>query len=77
MLIDISASSGNVEVTGIIKPNDKPLTVDVPLKAGATLKLSVHFQDPVNFPCNVDWRNAHLIAMTQTSTQPQTQPVEN
>ena len=76
-IASISASSGSIKVTGIIKPNDKPLTVDVPLKAGATLKLSVHFQHPVNFPCNVDWRNAHLVAMTQTTTQPQTQPVEN
>jgi hypothetical protein len=76
-IASISASSGGVEVTGIIKPNDKPLAVDVPLQAGATLKLSVNFQDPVDFPCNVDWRNAHLVAMTKTNTQTQPQPAGN
>ena len=67
----ISASSGNVEVTGIIKPNGKPLAVEVAIQPGATLKLSVSFSDPVDFPCNVDWRNAHLVAMTDTNTQSQ------
>jgi len=65
----ISASSGDVKVTGIIKPNDKPLAVEVALQPGAILKLSVNFKDPVDFPCNVDWRNAHLVAMTVTNTQ--------
>ena len=73
----ISASSGGVEVTGIIKPNDKPLAVEVLLQPGATLKLSVNFRDPVDFPCNVDWRNAHLVAMTNTTTQSQPEPGEN
>ena len=67
----ISASSGNVEVTGIIKPNGKPLAVEVAIQPGATLKLSVSFSDPVDFPCNVDWRNAHLVAMTDTNIQSQ------
>lgn len=73
----ISASSSGIEVTGIINPGDKPLAVEVPLKRGATLKLTVNFTGPLAFPCNIDWRNAHLVALGAIAPQSQPEPRGN
>ncbi|MFP6872107.1 MAG: hypothetical protein VCA55_01240 [Verrucomicrobiales bacterium] len=73
----ISASSSGVQVTRIIKPDDKPLAVEVPLKPGATLQLAVNFTGPLAFPCNIDWRDAHFVSLTGANAQSQPEPRGN
>ena len=65
--VQISIAGNQPLLDEVLPPGREPLAVNTPLQARAMLQLKVDFSGQLAFPCSVDWRDAHIVALPEAA----------